>query len=147
MNAVLLGLALTLGAPATKDAPKKDPPTIVGEWVGEKAITGGKEKPVPDGGISFNFTDDGKLVVKEGTRGDAASYKTGSYKIDAKKNPAEIDIIPPPDKKEPTIQGIFKIEGDTLTICIGHDTARPTKFESAEGAKTMLMILKRAKKE
>jgi len=146
-SSLMLGLAITLGAPATKDSPKKDPPTIVGEWVGEKAITGGKEKPVPEGGIDFTFTDDGKLTVREGTRNDAASFKTGSYKIDAKKNPAEIDIMPPPDKKEPTIQGIYKIEGDTLTLCIGHDTDRPTKFESPAGAKTMLMILKRAKKE
>jgi uncharacterized protein (TIGR03067 family) len=147
MNAVLIGLALTLGAPATKDAPKKETPSIVGEWVGVKAVTGGKEKPVPEGGIDFTFTDDGKLVIREGTRNDAASNKTGSYKIDAKKNPAEIDIMPPPDKKEPTIHGIYKIDGDTLTICIGHETDRPTKFESPEGAKTMLMILKRAKKE
>jgi uncharacterized protein (TIGR03067 family) len=147
MSAVLIGLALTLGAPATKDTPKKDVPTIVGEWVGEKAITGGKEKPVPEGGIDFTFTEDGKLMVREGTRNDAASNKTGSYKIDSKKTPAEIDIIPPADKKEATIQGIYKIEGDTLTLCISHDADRPTKFESPAGAKTMVMVLKRAKKE
>jgi uncharacterized protein (TIGR03067 family) len=144
MNAVLIGLALTLGAPGVKDTPKKDPASIVGEWVGEKAVSGGKEKPVPEGGISFTFTADGKLMVTEGKR---EKPDAGSYKIDSKKNPAEIDIMPPPDKKEPTIHGIYKIDGDTLTICIGHETDRPTKFESPEGAKTMLMILKRAKKQ
>lgn len=142
---VLIGLAVTLGAPATKDPAKKDPPSIVGEWNGEKAISGGKEKPAPEGGIVFIFAADGKLSVQEGNRGKPEG---ATYKIDPKKDPAEIDFIPPPDKKEPNVQGIYKIEGDTLTICIsgGPDAVRPTKFESPEGARTMLMILKRAKK-
>jgi uncharacterized protein (TIGR03067 family) len=140
---LLIGLALAVGAPGAKDPPKKAP-TIVGEWAGEKAVRGGKERPVPDGGITFNFAADGKLTVKEG----AGKSNDAAYKIDAKKSPAEIDIIPPEGKDEPTIQGIFKIEGDTLTICItgGQGGERPTKFESPDGSRTMLMILKRAKK-
>jgi uncharacterized protein (TIGR03067 family) len=144
-QSVLIGLALVVGAPGAKDPPKKEV-TIVGEWIGEKAVRGGKERPVPEGGITFNFAADGKLTVKEGAR----EPKDGAtYKVDAKKSPAEIDIIPPVGKDEPTIQGIFKIDGDTLTICItgGQGGERPTKFESPEGSRTMLMILKRAKRD
>jgi len=142
---LLIGLALAVGAPL-KDAPAKDPPSIVGEWVGEKAVAGGKERPVPEGGITFTFTADGKMVVKEGNRekGD-----TGSYKADPKKDPAEIDIIPPADKKDPTVQGIYKLDGDTLTLCFGRGkagAARPSKFESPEGSDTIVITLKRAKK-
>ena len=70
----------------------------------------------------------------------------GTYKLDAKKKPAEIDITPP--KEDGTHLGIFKIDGDTLTICMSDKGAseRPTKFESPEGSKVMLLTLKRAKK-
>src|SRR5688572_13877191 len=111
-SALIIGLAITVGAPGAKDPPKKEP-TIVGEWIGEKATRGGQEKPVPAGGISFTFTADGKLTVKEGAR---EPKEGATYKLDAKKNPAEIDIIPPAGKDEPTILGIFKIEDDKLTI-------------------------------
>jgi uncharacterized protein (TIGR03067 family) len=141
---LLISLALAVGAPG-KDPAGKDPPSIVGEWVGEKAVAGGKEKPVPEGGITFTFAADGKLTVKEGPREKA---DTGSYKIDPQKSPAELDIIPPEDKKEGPIQGIYKLDGDTLTICFGRGTGggRPTKFESPEGSETILMTLKRMKK-
>lgn len=141
---LLIGIALTVGAPS-KDPPAKDAASIVGEWVGEKAVAGGKDRPVPEGGITFTFTADGKLSVKEGPRERA---DTGTYTTDPKKNPAEIDIIPPADKKDPTIQGIYKLDGDTLTLCFGRGMGggRPTKFESPEGSDVMLMTLKRVKK-
>ena len=144
-STLLIGLAISVGAPGAKDAPKKEA-TIVGEWVGEKATRGGQDRPVPEGGILFTFTADGKVTVKEGAR----EPKDGAtYKIDTKKNPNEIDIIPPAGKDEPNVLGIFKIDGDTLTICIGggskEGSERPTKFESPEGSKTMLMVFKRKK--
>jgi uncharacterized protein (TIGR03067 family) len=147
-SSLLIGMAILIGAPAAKDPPKKEP-TIVGEWIGEKAVRGGKEMPVPEGGIVITFTADGKLMIKEGNR---EKPEGATYTVDTKKNPAEIDLIPPAGRKDPTMPGIFKIEGDTLTICFlgaevgGVPAGRPTKFESAEGSMSMLMILKRAKK-
>lgn len=143
MNAALVfGMVLSLGAPGDKEAAKKDAPSIVGEWDGEKAVRGGQERPVPDGGIKITFTADGKLVVKEGSK-DA---QEGTYKVDAKKNPAEIEVTPP--KEDGTRIGIFKIDGDTLTICLADkdSTDRPTKFESPDGTNIMLITLKRVKK-
>jgi uncharacterized protein (TIGR03067 family) len=143
MNAaVLLGVVLAVGAPGDKEAPKKESPSIVGEWDGEKLVRGGQERPIPDGGVKITFTKDGKLVVKEGNK-DA---EEGTYKVDAKKNPAEIEVTPP--KEDGTRIGIFKIDGDTLTICLADkdSTDRPTKFESPEGTNIMLITLKRVKK-
>jgi uncharacterized protein (TIGR03067 family) len=143
---LLVGLALSLGAPA-KDAPEKDK-GIVGEWVGEKATAGGKDRPVPPGGINFTFTADGKFIVREGKR---EKPDEGTYKVDAKKNPAEIDILPPAEKAgRGVVKGIYKVDGDTLTLCFARgkdDSERPTKFDSPEGSNVMLMTLKRAKKD
>src|SRR5262245_13250929 len=97
-SSLLVGLAVTLGCPGAKDPPKKDAPSIVGEWVGEKAVNSGKELPVPEGGVGFTFTEDGKVMVREGKR---EKPDGGTYKVDAKKDPAEIDLMPPADKKDP----------------------------------------------
>ena len=143
---LVVGLALSLGAPAPKEGEKKDT-SIVGEWVGVKAVAGGKERPVPAGGVTFTFTADGKFLVREGKREKADE---GTYKVDPRKDPAEIDIMAPEDKKQGTIPGIYKVEGDTLTLCIargGPESERPTKFESPDGARVMLMTMKRAKKD
>src|SRR5262245_13302091 len=139
----LVGLAVLVAAPAPKEAPKKDP-GIVGEWIAEKMVAGGMEMPLPPGGNpTFNFTADGKLIVKEGPK---EKPDEASYTVDTKKSPAEIDLIPPPKEKVGNMPGIFKIDGDTLTICITFMGERPKSFESAGGT-TMLMTLKRAKKD
>jgi hypothetical protein len=43
---LLLTLAPAVGAPGARDAPKKEV-SIVGEWNGEKAVAGGKDRPAP----------------------------------------------------------------------------------------------------
>lgn len=144
-SSLLVGLAIAVGAPAVKEPPAKAP-SIVGQWTGEKAVAGGKELPVPAGGISFTFEEDGKLHIREGMRD---KVDTGSYKLDAKKDPAEIDLMPPADKKEPVVSGIYKLDGDTLTFAFSRGApggARPTKFESPEGSEVIVMTLKRVKK-
>ena len=139
---VLVGLAVLVAAPAPKDPPKKDP-GIVGEWVAEKMMAGGMELPVPKGGFTFLFAADGRLTVQEGTK---EKPDEATYSVDPKKNPAEIDLTPPAQDKVGTMAGIFKIEGDTLTLCFTIMGERPKGFESPAGAMTMLMTLKRAKK-
>ena len=143
MNAaILLGMALSVAAPGDKEAPKKEAPTLVGEWDGEKAVRGGQERPIPDGGVTVTFTADGKMLFREGNK----PTEEGTYKADPKKSPGEIDISPP--KEEGTLIGIYKIDGDTLTICLSEkgSTDRPAKFESPDGTNVMLITLKRIKK-
>jgi uncharacterized protein (TIGR03067 family) len=129
-------LAVAVAAPAAKD-----PPTIVGEWAGEKAEAGGMPLPVPPGGIAMEFAADGKVVIKE----DAKPPEIGGYTADPKKAPAEIDLTPSAKGKEMTFVGIYMVEGDALTVCLGVGGKRPDKFEAPAGAEYMLMTFKRAK--
>jgi len=142
---LLIGIAVGVGAPGVKDPPKKEE-SIIGEWVGESMVRGGKVRPVPEGGITFKFTAEGKLIVNEGGRGER---EVGTFKVDSKKNPAELDLTPPPEKSDKPVLGIYKLDGDTLTICVSDDdgAVRPNKFESPDGTRIMLMTLKRAKKD
>jgi uncharacterized protein (TIGR03067 family) len=143
---LLLGVALAVGAPAPKAEAKKEPATPVGTWVGVKAVAGGMDLPVPDGGIEFTLTADGQLFVKEGPR---EKPEAGSYKLDAKKEPAEIDLVPPAGKNDPTILGIYKLDGDTLTLCFGKGRGaaaeRPKAFESPAGAEVIVITMTRKK--
>jgi uncharacterized protein (TIGR03067 family) len=137
------GIALVLAAPGAKDAPKKEPPSIVGEWVAESGIRGGRpDNPPP--GTTLRFTKDGKVIIQEGNDGRAME---GTYTADSKKEPAEVDIVPPATEKGPTIQAIYKIEGDTLTMCFSMGGDRPKTFDSAAGSETMLVTCKRVKKD
>jgi uncharacterized protein (TIGR03067 family) len=141
--ALLLGLAVTLGAPAKKEEPKKEP-VILGEWIAEKMSAGGLELPLPkDKELHFTFEKEGKLAIADGGK-----VENGTYKLDSTKDPAQIDLSPPADSKEPVLQGIFSINGDTLLLCLaeGKTNARPTKFESSKEAPFILVTFKRAKK-
>jgi uncharacterized protein (TIGR03067 family) len=145
MNAfVALGLAIVVGAPGKNDSPKDKVPPIVGEWVCSKLVGGGKEAADLDGlqlsRMRIEFMADGKVRLKHGDDGSE-----GTYKIDSKKDPAELDLALD-DKKEAKM--IYKLEKDTLIICAtksGED--RPTKFESPAGTKIMLMTFTRVEKK
>jgi uncharacterized protein (TIGR03067 family) len=71
-----------------------------------------------------------------------------SYAIDAKKNPATIDLkiesgpIPPGG----TALGLIKLDGDTMTLCYDPTGGkRPEKFEANESNGFFMFELKRAK--
>jgi len=138
---MLVGLALVVAAPAPKETPKKDMPTIVGVWNVESALKGGKLDNSPPGG-TLELREDLTVVVKENGKDI-----TGTYTSDAKKDPGEIDINLEAGGMKLTLKGIFKFEGDTLKICLNFMGDRPTKLESPDGALTVLLTLKQAKKK
>jgi len=140
MTPLVAGLALLVAAPATKDPPKKDPPSLVGVWIGETGIKGGKPSPPEE--ASMDFGKDGKLVFKEKGR-----ELPGTFTTDAKASPAQLDFTLGAGGQSISLLRIYKIDGDTLTICFAFMGDRPTKFESPDGSMTMLITLKRAKKD
>jgi len=142
-TSVLVGLALVVGAPAKEDPAAKDPPTLIGEWVGESGMRGGKPEN-PPAGTTLTFLADCKVRFKEGGAGKPGE---GSYKADPKKSPAEVDITPPEASKGEILLGIHKIEGDTLTLCFSLGGERPKEFSAPAGSEVMLVTCKRAKKE
>ena len=135
---MLMGLALVVAAPAPKAAPKKEP-TLVGKWMAESYILRGKPIDVPDGAYT-TFSADGTVTSQEG---QTVAARVQPYTVDAKKSPAEVDLLPTADFPGlGTLLCIYKIEGDTLTMCYS-TKKRPTKFESPEDEIVFLVTLKR----
>ena len=136
----LLVLALAVAAPAPKDPPKKDPPGPIGRWALESVNLGGMPLPTTDRVITF--TPDGRYVTRQ-PGGDVKV--SGTFTADPKKDPAEIDTTEPPEVGGKVTPSIYRIEGDTLTVCSSLDGQRPRTFEAPAGSKVILMTFKRLK--
>lgn len=145
MNSLMLGVAILVGAPGLKDPPKKDP-GIVGEWSLESSSIGGKAAANAPITMSYQFTADGKWIIKrpDGT----VPISPREFKLDPKADPSTIDveISSKGGLVGRTMLGIWKVDGDTLTIYFSTGDERPKNFTPADGARTMVMVLKRAKK-
>ena len=141
MTPALLALAVLVAAPAGKDPPKKDGPTLVGEWAIESAVDNGKpDNPPP--GATWTFTADRKSVLKFG---GLVGLDT-TYEADPTRAPATVDVAAGPQGK--ALKGIYQVEKDTLTLCLVEgDRDRPTAFASPAGSKVVLITLTRVKKK
>jgi uncharacterized protein (TIGR03067 family) len=139
---LLVGLALVVGAPALKPAAKAPaPPTLVGGWAVESWIMDGQAEPCA--GQTLTFVVGGAFVAQR----DGEHQGAGTYKYDPKADPAEVDMVE--DGVEGATKGIWKLDGDTLTLCVSGDPkrGRPSAFAAPAGSDCILVTLKRVPKK
>jgi uncharacterized protein (TIGR03067 family) len=144
MNALLI-VVLVIAAPGVKDPPKKaEPPAIVGEWECIELIGGGRKATAAELAkvrCHYEFTSDGKLRSEFG-----GSTTEGTYTTAPTREPAEIDMVS--DRTGKKGAAIYRVDKDLLIICGAEGGgARPTKFESLNGTRVMLMTFKRVEKK
>jgi uncharacterized protein (TIGR03067 family) len=127
-----------------KKADKTDKDKLQGTWVATSIDFMGKTLPVPEGKeLSFTFDGD-KLKIHDP---DKKKDEEGTFKIDEKKDPKEIDLTGPKDdnpKETETLKCLYKLDGDTLKLAIsekGPKGDRPTKFDD----KSVTMTFKKKK--
>jgi uncharacterized protein (TIGR03067 family) len=76
---------------------------------------------------------------------DGKSFAGTTVELDPTRAPKTIDVIPDggPSRGK-RVLGIYKLEGDILTICMaGVDQDRPKEFEAKKGSGRTLMTFKR----
>jgi len=147
MNGTLLaGLALVVSAPALKEPPKKAH-DLSGEWVMESTTVAGTTRPATGLELVYEFTKDEKWLIRRADKELPAANR--GYKADPKAETPTIDLMTDSTRPDVTLrEGIYKVEGDTLTICVANvKQPRPTKFESTAGDRNMIYVLKRKKKD
>lgn len=141
MHAVaLLALALTPAAPALKDPPPKMP-SIVGEWIRVGHTQSGQPVSVERENHHQVFAAEGEWQYWYGDGRAQSGGKT--FKVDTKQSPPTIDILLNQTGNNGW-RGIYKIEKDTLTLCLVNIPGeRPKTFESSADKPTTVWIFKR----
>lgn len=146
-TAVLLNLAaMLILAPARSDekdaGAKKELAKLQGQWMLESQTLAGRKFDEIDfkgDGIAFK----GSKYVDQSNGKDQGTAKVTS--VNPAKNPPEMDL----ELEDGTDKGqlrlaIYKLEGDTLTICLSG--VRPTEFKSTAENGALLSVYRRAKK-
>jgi uncharacterized protein (TIGR03067 family) len=144
-------LLVTLAAPGPKEKPPE--PSVVGEWVAERNTFAGNDRPLPQVPVRYVFAPDGTWATYRGDKKHPGEHQT--YTVDPAKSPAaidlgydEIDADRDPAAQHQVVRGIYKVDGDRLTLCMAPaGRGRPTAFESTADKPTTLYVFKRFKKD
>ncbi len=129
---LLVGIVPVAGADTDKDK-------LQGTWKVVSLEQGGKKLPEEQlKQISLRLVFAGDRVTFKVPGQD----QEGSYKIDSAQKPKHLDILLNNEKGE----GVYLLDGDTLTICAGKPgDPRPKEFVSKQGTEIGIMVLKREK--
>jgi uncharacterized protein (TIGR03067 family) len=140
--ALLVAVAVTVAgarqAHADKKEPVKDEEAILGTWVLESIEEGGMKGGDRFKDTTLTFTADGKIMSKLG--GQEQSF---TYSLSPGTSLKEFTAM---NDQGRTLRGIYKLAGDTLTVCFDRNGNRPDEFSSPEGTTIVLEVLKREKK-
>jgi uncharacterized protein (TIGR03067 family) len=108
-----------------------------GSWEVVSIEEDGGASPKPD---IKSITIDGRRATFEHRLGTAKALLI----LDPSSKPASIDIFGLNEEFPFGGQGIYKLDGDTLTLCWGTGAVRPADFATKAGDSVTLCVLKRA---
>lgn len=114
-----------------------------GVWVAERFVRDGKETPAEIVRSITRTVEKDHVVWKR----DGKNFAGTTIVLDSSKMPATIDVLPDggPARGE-RVLGIYKRDGDRLTICMADpDRPRPREFKAEEGSRQTLMVFTRRK--
>jgi uncharacterized protein (TIGR03067 family) len=133
-------LALTGSARGDDPAPAGDLTRLEGIWT-----TKGAENPILSVVLDFKGN---KVAFKGKFNGQEFEY-TGEIKVDDKASPKTLDwtkLASPGGDDLEDLHSIYKLEGDTLTLCSGGPGSdRPTEFKAGDGSPQTLTVFTRKK--
>jgi uncharacterized protein (TIGR03067 family) len=148
IRCALVVLCLGFGASAATAAPdddKKDSERLQGSWKMASLNVNGEK--VPDDAIEM-----AKLVVKDDQYTITLGEQTTSaakFTMDSSKTPKQVDFKYTEGlQKGQTAKGIYKLDGDTFTMCrsLTEEGDRPAEFTAAADSGRLLVVWTRQAK-
>jgi uncharacterized protein (TIGR03067 family) len=141
---IALGLLAAPSAPVPREAKKE---ALSGTW--EQVSVETPEGKVPDD-LVWTFEKD-KVTARRRAETEKV-FLNRVLDADSGKDPKEITLTSEHGGKKWVQHGIYKFDGDRLTICLGvatgdaavNESKRPTEYKA--GVDTCLVVLKRSEK-
>jgi uncharacterized protein (TIGR03067 family) len=151
MLLVVAGVAIAVALLKYADS-SSDEYRIQGTWRVESLMFGGNPATFA-GNLHYTFLADGKLdTTSENdefagiTPENRKQFKPQiTYHLDPTKDPRHIDIVEKHDIGLVVRYGIYRLDGDTLTICEDHIGPRPDAFVTKEEQTRELWTMKRVR--
>ncbi|HJZ55484.1 MAG TPA: TIGR03067 domain-containing protein, partial [Gemmataceae bacterium] len=130
-----------------KPDPKKELAKLNGKWQVVNQEVDGQTHGEEVARTNVWVIKDGKITSRYfDTNEGAEKVNEWPFKIDPTQNPAHIDVEFDVAGQKRTIMGIYKLDGDELTICLfGAVDERPTEFRNSRKGGNLVIKFKRQK--
>ena len=141
IRVLALSLLFLASDPPKDDAAKTAKKEHQGTWVCTSFESDGKKTKEEVFKTITRTVEDDHIVWKR----DGKPFAGTTFEIDPKTDPKTIDVIPDGGpSRDKHVLGIYKLDGETLTLCMAApDAPRPKLFEAKEGSKPTLMTFRR----
>jgi uncharacterized protein (TIGR03067 family) len=137
-----LAILLLHSALRGQDKPPTDLDRLQGTWVPSSAVLDGAEAPA-------DLLKDRQWVIAGNQLSELNKERRerrATLVVDGTKKPAAFDMAYiDGDAKGLMGRAIYKLDGDSLTVCMALPGERPTEFASKRGSGLALLVFKRAK--
>jgi uncharacterized protein (TIGR03067 family) len=124
------------------DAGRTGPDQLLGKWTLDYAVVRGTRHGAASG-VVVGLEVQGDQWIETGSDKDAPGFRA-TFKADVSTTPKAIDLVIHSKHGDVTWRGIYKVEGDVLTVCRARTASRPAQFESDEQGETFVEVYKRA---